>query len=116
MSAPPSQRDADVIVVGAGNAAACAALTARAEGARVLMLERAPRESRAGNSAFTGGAYRFAHNGIEDLLKLSDISEQEQAECDFGTYTEEQKRGMVLGHMHNTQGPLLLPRTVRQVW
>ena len=60
-------RDADVIVIGAGNAAACAALTARAEGARVMMLERAPPHARAGNSAFTGGAYRFAHNGIEDL-------------------------------------------------
>ena len=82
--------DADVIVVGGGNAAACAALSARAQGARVLMLERAPPDSRAGNSAFTGGAYRFAHNGALDLLKLSDISEQELSECDFGIYAETQ--------------------------
>ena len=32
----------DVIVVGAGNAAFCAALAAREKGASVLMLERAP--------------------------------------------------------------------------
>ncbi|HEY8450034.1 MAG TPA: FAD-binding protein, partial [Bacillota bacterium] len=31
----------DVVVVGAGNAALCAALSAREEGARVLVLERA---------------------------------------------------------------------------
>ena len=45
----------DVIVVGAGNAATCAALSARENGARVLMLEIAPEEARGGNSAFTGG-------------------------------------------------------------
>ena len=44
----------DVIVVGAGNAAACAALSAVEHGAKVLMLETAPKESRGGNSAFTG--------------------------------------------------------------
>ena len=46
----------DVIVVGAGNAATCAALSAREGGARVLMLEIAPEEARGGNSCFTGGA------------------------------------------------------------
>ena len=38
-----SEFDADVIVVGAGNAAFCAALAAQEHGARVLMLEAAPR-------------------------------------------------------------------------
>jgi succinate dehydrogenase/fumarate reductase flavoprotein subunit len=46
----------DVIVVGAGNAAFCAALAAREKGARVLMLERAPQELSGGNSRFTAGA------------------------------------------------------------
>ena len=34
----------DVVVVGAGNAAFCAALAARGQGASVIMLERAPQE------------------------------------------------------------------------
>ena len=41
----------DVIVVGGGNAALCAALAARENGARVIVLECAPIEERGGNSA-----------------------------------------------------------------
>jgi len=58
---------ADVIVVGAGNAALCAALAAREEGADVLVLERAPLSSRGGNSYFAGGVMRFPHHGASDL-------------------------------------------------
>src|SRR5215472_1312015 len=60
----------DVIVVGAGNAATCAALSARENGARVLMLEIASEDQRAGNSAFTGGAFRVVYHGAEDLARL----------------------------------------------
>ena len=69
----------DVIVVGAGNAALCAALSAREGGARVLVLEKAPLEERGGNSLFTAGGYRFVHDGIEDLRKdvLTDLSQAE---------------------------------------
>ena len=45
----------DVVVVGAGNAGMCAALAARGEGARVLVLEAAPFDERGGNSRFTAG-------------------------------------------------------------
>ena len=60
----------DVIVVGAGNAALCAALSAREQGANVLVLERAPQEKRGGNSAFTGGGFRMVHHGLEDIKKF----------------------------------------------
>ena len=83
--------DADVIVVGAGNAAACAAIAARNGGASVLMLEAAPQNERGGNSTYTAGAMRYAFNGVEDVLSLvPDINEDTLAKTDFGTYTEEQ--------------------------
>ncbi len=80
----------DVVVVGAGNAGMCAALAARGEGARVLVLEAAPFDERGGNSRFTAGALRFVYNGVDDLLKLCDLSETELATSDFGTYTTDQ--------------------------
>lgn len=83
--------DADVIVVGAGNAAACAAIAARNGGASVLMLEAAPQSERGGNSTYTAGAMRYAFNGVEDVLSLvPDVNEDTLAKTDFGTYTEEQ--------------------------
>src|SRR5260370_29228628 len=85
------REDLDVIVVGAGNAATCAALSAQENGARVLMLEIPPEEARGGNSAFTGGACRVVYHGGEDLARLlPDMNETELRDVDFGTYTEEQ--------------------------
>lgn len=82
--------DADVIVVGAGNAAASAAIAARNTGARVIMLEAAPKEERGGNSTYTAGATRLVYNGADDVKTLVDLSEAELASMDFGTYTSEQ--------------------------
>ena len=57
----------DVLVVGGGNAGLCAALTARERGARVLVLERAPRALRGGNSRHTRNL-RCAHAAPTDIL------------------------------------------------
>ena len=81
----------DVIVVGAGNAALCAALSAAETKKRILVLERAPEEESGGNSRFTAGLFRVAYNGVEDLKKaMPDLSADEIARTDFGAYTEEQ--------------------------
>ena len=81
----------DVIVVGGGNAALCAALAAREQVERVLVLERAPQDESGGNSRFTAGLMRMAYSGVEDLKKvMPDLSAEEIARTDFGTYPEGQ--------------------------
>jgi tricarballylate dehydrogenase len=67
--------ESDVVVVGGGNAALCAALTANENGARVLVLESAPREFRGGNSRHTRNM-RCMHAGPTEILT--------------GAYTEEE--------------------------
>jgi len=82
---------AHVIVVGGGNAAFAAALAAAGEGASVTVLERAPIAEAGGNSRFTAGAIRVAYDGVDDLRRLMpDLTDEECARTDFGTYTEAQ--------------------------
>jgi tricarballylate dehydrogenase len=64
--------DYDVIVVGAGNAALSAAVSARNSGAtRVLVLEKAPEPLRGGNTHYSGGLLRIAFDRPEDILELA---------------------------------------------
>jgi tricarballylate dehydrogenase len=73
--------DFDVVVAGAGNAALCAAISAHENGARVLVLERAPEAERGGNSYFTAGGFRFCHEGAEDIASdiIPDLTAEERA-------------------------------------
>jgi tricarballylate dehydrogenase len=57
----------DVLVIGGGNAALCAAIMAREAGASVLMLESAPRAWRGGNSQHTRNL-RCMHDEPQDVL------------------------------------------------
>jgi tricarballylate dehydrogenase len=80
----------DVVVVGGGNAAMCAALSAREHGARVLVLEKAPETWRGGNGFFTAGGFRFAFKSFEDVCDLvGDLSDEEKASMDVPLYTED---------------------------
>lgn len=74
----------DIVIVGGGNAALCAAITAAEAGARVLILEAAPKAYRGGNSRHTRN-FRCMHQGplgplvdsyaeeeyFDDLLKVT---------------------------------------------
>ena len=61
----------DVIVVGAGNAALAASVSACENGAeKVLVLEKAPKNMRGGNTHWSGGVFRFAFDDARDLEPL----------------------------------------------
>ena len=59
--------ETEVLVIGGGNAALCAAMTAREAGADVLLLECAPREFRGGNSRHTRNL-RYLHRSGNEFL------------------------------------------------
>lgn len=83
-------KEYDVVVVGKGNAALCAALSAHDQGASVAMLEAAPEEEHGGNSRFAGGVMRFAYETVDDLKRVTDLTDEEIANSDFGTNTREE--------------------------
>jgi tricarballylate dehydrogenase len=80
----------DVAVLGAGNAALSAALSAQENGAKVVVIEAAPLDEAGGNSRYTAGAIRFAHDGLDDLKTVLDLTQDEIDNADFGTYTSDQ--------------------------
>ncbi len=64
---PDPARTYDVLVVGGGNAALCAAITARRAGASVLIVESAPKAFRGGNSRHTRN-FRSMHDAPTNVL------------------------------------------------
>ncbi|MFC1935164.1 FAD-dependent tricarballylate dehydrogenase TcuA [Chloroflexota bacterium] len=73
VGSPSSGRESseyDVVVVGAGSAGLCSAISARRHDARVLVLEKAPPEEQGGNCSYAGGGLRFVHNGVADIAPL----------------------------------------------
>jgi tricarballylate dehydrogenase len=80
----------DVVIVGAGNAAFCAAHAAREQALRVLVLEKAAPDKAGGNSYFTAGAFRTAYGTLETLRSvLPDLRDEEAARIDMSPYTEQ---------------------------
>ena len=79
-----------VVVVGAGNAALCAALAACDAGADVVVLERAPEAQAGGNSAFTAAALRIAYDDGDHLRELMpELDDPRLDRSDFGSYPAE---------------------------
>ncbi len=79
----------DVVVVGAGNAALCAAIAAKENGSQVLVLERGPVEKRGGNSFFTDGAIRVAYNNLDDIRKIiPELTDEEAEQIVMPEYTQ----------------------------
>ena len=105
----------DVIVVGGGNAGLSAAMAAQDGGAQALLLEKAPKELRGGNSYFTGGLFRFAFQGIDDIASvIHDLSEGERAMVDVGSYPTRAYYEDVMRVTEGLSDPLLLEVLVGQ--
>ena len=105
----------DVIVVGAGNAALCAALSARDHGASVVVLEKAPASAQGGNCPYTGGGFRFLHDGIEDLRDLvEDMTDADVARISMAPYTADDFRRHLLAVTHGDTAPDLMDTLISQ--
>jgi tricarballylate dehydrogenase len=94
----------DVVIAGGGNAALCAALTAREAGASVTILESAPREYRGGNSRHTRNM-RCMHEAPTDVL--TDAYKEDEYFADVlrvtGGQTNEQLARLVIRESPNAQ-------------
>lgn len=81
--------DADVIVIGGGNAAFTAAHSARERGRSVILLEAADRFETGGNSYYTAGATRIAHDGLDDLRSTLVEPDERHGSTEVPPYSRE---------------------------
>ncbi|GGJ92710.1 FAD-dependent tricarballylate dehydrogenase TcuA [Pseudomonas matsuisoli] len=89
----------DVLVVGGGNAALCAAIRAAEEGRSVLLVEHAPQSLRGGNSQHTRN-FRCMHEGPKGILS--------------GAYPEEEYYADLLRVTAGKTTPALARMVIRQ--
>ena len=104
----------DVVVVGAGNAALLAALAAHETGAKVLVLEKAPRERRGGNSYFTGAGFRFSFRPEDASQLLSDVPESEREAMEWEGYTDDQYYSDIMDISEGRIAPELATLVVKE--
>lgn len=91
--------ETDILIIGSGNAGLCAAISAaqtiqqnqpKNSNSRVLLIDKCPNQWAGGNSYFTAGAFRTAHNGLSDLLPLvNNVDASTATKIDMPAYTDE---------------------------
>jgi len=87
----------DVLVIGGGNAALCAALMAREAGASVMLLEGAPKAWRGGNSQHTRNL-RCMHDAPQDVLVEAYPEEEYSAGSAESHRRDDQREARSSGH------------------
>ncbi len=100
----------DVIVVGAGNAAFAAAVSARENGAaRVAVLEKASKAMRGGNTFFSGAILRFSYDDVSQLDRFVPDAEEKYPGFHAGveTYTKDNFRDDLMGVTQGRSDPEL---------
>ncbi len=91
MTKPADISAPTVVVAGAGLTGLSAAISARENDARVLLLERGSREDVGGNAAFSGGLFLFCYDGPDDLTSITEDFEpgMKADQIDAPPYTRE---------------------------
>jgi glycine/D-amino acid oxidase-like deaminating enzyme len=79
----------DVLVVGGGNAGLVTAIEAKNSGAGVLLIDKAPRKARGGNSRLSGGLFRIAADGNKDYLPLLEGTQLPKGQIDMAPYSKD---------------------------
>jgi len=104
-----AQNRYDVIVVGGGNAALTAAISATNMGAKVLVLEKAPKHLRGGNSYFTGGLFRFSYDRFEEIeALLPPLNSDEKESLEIEPYPKDEFYSDVMKVTEGLSDPDLL--------
>lgn len=108
--------ETDVIVVGAGNAALVTALAAADEGASVVVLEAANAGERGGNSRFSGGLFRFPHDGLESLRPLVATQPRADLSLHIDAYSPKQFKDNLVATSEGRADNVLLDYLVDQAF
>ena len=79
----------EVLVVGGGNTGLVAALEAKNRGADVLLIEKAPKKARGGNSRLSAGHFRIASEGTKDYEPLLKGTTLPKGEIEIEPYSKD---------------------------
>ena len=79
----------DVVVIGGGNAGLVAAIEAKNAGAMVLLVEKAPKKARGGNSRFSYGDFRVATDSRKDIQAILEGANLPKGEFEVEPYSKD---------------------------